>query len=88
MVNICSISGIGALRVPNLPAQFKPFTKPKMHSAQWDPSIELKDKIVAIVGSGASAVQIIPEIVDKVKKLIVYQRLIIFQIKYKQKGNG
>ncbi len=71
---MCSISGIGGLRVPNWPAQFEPFVKPKMHSAQWDSSVELKDKVVAIVGSGASAVQIIPEIVDKVEKLIVYQR--------------
>lgn len=71
---MCSISGIGGLRVPNWPEQFEPFNKPKMHSALWDSSIELKDKVVAVVGSGASAVQIVPEIVDKVDKLIVYQR--------------
>lgn len=69
-----SISGIGALRVPDIPPEFNPFSKCKMHSAEWDYSVELKDKVVAIVGSGASAVQIIPEIVNKVKKLIVYQR--------------
>jgi len=68
------ISGIGGLRVPNHPEQFDSFTGPKMHSAEWDHSIELKDKVVAVVGSGASAVQIIPNIVDKVKKLISFQR--------------
>ncbi|CAL8069130.1 unnamed protein product [Orchesella dallaii] len=68
------ISSAGALRVPNYPQQFEAFEGPKMHSAVWDSSIELKDKVVAIVGSGASAVQIIPEIVDKVKQLVVYQR--------------
>lgn len=70
----CSISAIGALRIPNWPDQFEPFVKPKMHSAQWNSSVQLKNKVVAIVGSGASAVQIIPEIVDKVKNLVVYQR--------------
>ncbi|ODM93451.1 Baeyer-Villiger monooxygenase [Orchesella cincta] len=68
------ISSIGGLRVPNYPQQFEAFEGSKMHSAVWDSSIELKDKVVAIVGSGASAVQIIPEIADKVKKLLVYQR--------------
>ncbi|ODM97467.1 Baeyer-Villiger monooxygenase [Orchesella cincta] len=68
------ISAVGVLRVPNYPAQFENFKGPKLHTANWNSEINLEDKIVAIVGTGASALQVIPEIVDKVKELIVYQR--------------
>ncbi|OXA47564.1 baeyer-Villiger monooxygenase [Folsomia candida] len=68
------ISGIGGLRVPHTPEEFKAFTGTRIHSAEWDTSVKLEDKTVAVIGSGASAVQIIPNIVKKVKKLIVYQR--------------
>lgn len=45
-----------------------------MHTAEWKPEVELEGKIVGIVGSGASAIQIIPEIQEKVGKLISFQR--------------
>jgi cation diffusion facilitator CzcD-associated flavoprotein CzcO len=45
-----------------------------MHSASWDSSFDLGDKTVAVIGGGSSAVQIIPSIQPKVKKLIPYFR--------------
>lgn len=45
-----------------------------MHSATWDTSCDLTDKTVAVIGGGSSAVQIIPSIQPKVKKLIPYLR--------------
>ncbi|KAL2788219.1 hypothetical protein BJX66DRAFT_352888 [Aspergillus keveii] len=45
-----------------------------MHSASWDSSFDLGDKTVAVIGGGSSAVQIIPSIQPKVKKLIPYLR--------------
>ena len=45
-----------------------------MHSAEWDSSIDLENKVVGVVGSGASAVQIITELAPKVKELHCYQR--------------
>jgi cation diffusion facilitator CzcD-associated flavoprotein CzcO len=60
--------------VPHTPEELLSFKGPRMHSAKWDPTISLEGKTVGIVGSGASAVQIIPSIVDKVKKMFVYQR--------------
>ena len=45
-----------------------------MHSAEWNESICLENKSVAIIGTGASAAQIIPAIVDKVKSMTVLQR--------------
>ena len=45
-----------------------------MHSASWDSEYDLAGKIVAVIGGGSSAVQIIPSIQPKVKKLIPYLR--------------
>jgi cation diffusion facilitator CzcD-associated flavoprotein CzcO len=45
-----------------------------MHSARWDRGWDLRGKRVAVVGTGASAIQIIPEIQPFVEKLVVFQR--------------
>lgn len=45
-----------------------------MHSARWDTKYDLTDKTVAVVGGGSSAVQIIPAIQPKVKKLVPFLR--------------
>ena len=45
-----------------------------IHSARWDHDYDLAGKRVAIVGTGASAVQIIPSIADDVERLDVHQR--------------
>lgn len=58
---------------PDLPGAAD-FTGTIFHSAQWDHSHDLTGRRVAIVGSGASAVQIVPEIVDRVEHLTVFQR--------------
>jgi len=68
------INATGGLRVPNVPSQFEAFKGPMTHSAEWDHSIKLDNKIVGIVGSGASAIQIIPNIASRVKELHVFQR--------------
>ncbi len=44
------------------------------HSAAWDHDYDLRGKRVAVVGTGASAVQFVPEIVDEVRRLVVFQR--------------
>ena len=45
-----------------------------LRSAAWDHSVDLTGKRAAIIGTGASAVQIIPEIARQVAQLDVYQR--------------
>lgn len=45
-----------------------------MHSARWDWSYDIRGKKVAIIGNGATAIQIIAEIAPEVKSLNVYQR--------------
>lgn len=50
------------------------FKGKKIHSARWDHDYDFTGKRVAVIGTGASAVQIIPELVKQVAKLKVFQR--------------
>jgi 4-hydroxyacetophenone monooxygenase len=45
-----------------------------MHTATWNPDVDLKGKRVAVIGTGASAAQLIPSIADDVAQLTVFQR--------------
>src|ERR1019366_4041560 len=50
------------------------FAGHSFHSAEWDHGYDLGGKRVAVVGTGASAVQLIPEIAPEVRRLTVLQR--------------
>jgi len=52
----------------------KDFTGPMLHTAEWDPDLDLSGKRVALVGTGASAAQCGPAIVDQVEHLTVFMR--------------
>jgi cation diffusion facilitator CzcD-associated flavoprotein CzcO len=70
------IAGIGALHNPNIP-KFKgeeTFTGEIVHSARWNPDLDLTGKRVAVVGAGSSAVQIVPAIADEAEHVHVVQR--------------
>ncbi|WP_102145130.1 flavin-containing monooxygenase [Mycobacterium hubeiense] len=70
------ISGAGALHIPLVP-EFEgrdEFHGVAFHSAEWDHSVDLTGKRVAVIGTGASAIQIVPEIVKQVSELQLYQR--------------
>jgi cation diffusion facilitator CzcD-associated flavoprotein CzcO len=70
------LPAVGALSdplIPNLPG-LKKFQGKLFHSAQWDHDYDLKGKKVAVIGTGASAVQFIPEIQPKLEKLTLFQR--------------
>jgi cation diffusion facilitator CzcD-associated flavoprotein CzcO len=56
--------------IPGLDA----FAGPLMHTARWDHEQDLRGRRVAIIGTGASAVQVIPSIAPEVEKLTVLQR--------------
>ncbi|KAI9483616.1 MAG: flavin-containing monooxygenase FMO [Benjaminiella poitrasii] len=68
------IAGLGPLRIPSIPSQLKNFKGTTVHTAMWDSSIDFTNKNVAVVGSGASAIQAIPELRKVCKHLISYQR--------------
>ena len=48
--------------------------KGKVYTAKWDNDINLRGKSVGIIGTGASAAQVITSIADEVKQLTVFQR--------------
>lgn len=50
------------------------FKGAQFHSAKWDTNYDITGKRVAVIGTAASAVQVIPAIVDKVKHMTVFQR--------------
>jgi 4-hydroxyacetophenone monooxygenase len=70
------ISAVGQLNRPLYP-QIQgrdTFAGPTFHSARWDHGVDLRGKRVAVIGTGASAVQFIPEIAPVVGELLVFQR--------------
>lgn len=70
------ISGTGGLSIPSYPdiKGLDTFGGDKFHSARWNHKVDLKGKRVAVIGSGASAIQIVPAIADEVAHLDYYQR--------------
>ena len=70
------ISATGALTIPKQPdiPGVESFGGVTMHTARWDHSQDLTGKRVAIIGTGASAVQVIAEIAPNVSELTVFQR--------------
>lgn len=70
------INASGVLTVPKPPdiAGVDTFGGLTMHTARWDHAQDLTGKRVAIIGTGASAVQIVPELAPIVERLHVFQR--------------
>jgi cation diffusion facilitator CzcD-associated flavoprotein CzcO len=70
------IMGVGGLSRPQMPAikGIESFAGELFHTARWRHDINLAGKRVGIVGTGASAIQIVPEIADKVQQLKIFQR--------------
>jgi cation diffusion facilitator CzcD-associated flavoprotein CzcO len=70
------VAAAGALSEPSVPAMpgLETFAGPAFHSARWDHGVDLAGKSVAVVGTGASSIQFVPEIQPKVGTLNVFQR--------------
>ena len=70
------VNASGVLITPKLPDidGVDSFAGVTMHTARWDHDQDLTGKRVGIIGTGASAVQVIPEIAPIVKQLTVFQR--------------
>jgi cation diffusion facilitator CzcD-associated flavoprotein CzcO len=69
-------SAMGPLHIPSIPRidGQESFTGKSFHSAHWDYSAKLDGKRVAVIGTGASAIQFIPQIAPQVARLTVFQR--------------
>lgn len=70
------ISAVGQLNRPKYPdiAGIETFAGPSFHSARWDKGVDLMGKRVGVIGTGASAIQIVSSIADHVGELAVFQR--------------
>jgi cation diffusion facilitator CzcD-associated flavoprotein CzcO len=66
----------GVLAEPSLPAVpgLSTFAGPAFHSAQWDHTVDLTGKRVAVVGTGASAIQFVPHLQRQAAEVVVFQR--------------
>lgn len=70
------VSAVGQLHrpaIPNIPG-LENFQGRTFHSAHWDHDYDLNGKRVAVIGTGASAIQFVPAIAPKLRQLTVYQR--------------
>ncbi|WP_323791058.1 NAD(P)/FAD-dependent oxidoreductase [Nocardioides sp.] len=70
------VSAVGQLSNPVIPSfpGADTFVGPAFHSAQWRHDVDLSGKRVAVIGTGASAIQFVPGIVDDVSAMTVFQR--------------
>jgi 4-hydroxyacetophenone monooxygenase len=70
------VPAVGQLNRPHLPEipGRERFAGPAFHSARWDPTVDLRGRRVAVVGTGASAFQIVPEIAEVADEVVVFQR--------------
>jgi cation diffusion facilitator CzcD-associated flavoprotein CzcO len=70
------VSGVGGLVDPALPEikGLRSFGGEIFHTARWNHSLELTGKRVGVIGTGASAVQVVPSIAPQVARLSVFQR--------------
>ncbi len=70
------IAGIGGLRDPAYPdiAGRDSFAGPAMHSARWDHAVDLTGKRIGVIGTGASAIQIVPAVRETAASVTLFQR--------------
>jgi cation diffusion facilitator CzcD-associated flavoprotein CzcO len=70
------VIGQGPLHIPNVPELpgLERFEGRAFHSAQWDHDYDLTGKKVAVIGTGASAIQLVPQIAEQTAHLTVFQR--------------
>jgi cation diffusion facilitator CzcD-associated flavoprotein CzcO len=70
------VSAVGFLNIPRYPEWpgLADFAGPKFHTSRWEHQHDLSDKVVALVGTGSTAAQVVPAIQPIVEKLYVFQR--------------
>jgi 4-hydroxyacetophenone monooxygenase len=70
------ISAVGQLNRPSVPALpgLERFSGPAVHTARWPAGLDLRGKRVGVIGTGASAMQVVPKLAEQVKELVIFQR--------------
>ncbi|MGK5627883.1 flavin-containing monooxygenase [Streptomyces sp. URMC 123] len=70
---VCATGWLTKPKSPEIPGLDR-FKGDLVHTAEWDSSLELDGRRVGVIGTGASGVQVVPEIAPRVERLYVYQR--------------
>ena len=70
---VMAVGPLSTPQIPDLPG-LDEFQGACFHSSRWDHSLELADKRVGVVGTGASAIQIVPGIANEAAEVVVFQR--------------
>ncbi len=70
---VSAVGQLGRPRLPDIPGR-REFAGPSWHSARWDHGTSLAGRRVAVLGTGASAIQFVPEIAKTAAHVEVYQR--------------
>ena len=70
---VCAVGQLGRPILPDIPGR-DDFAGPSWHSARWNHEVDLRGRRVAVVGTGASAIQFVPEIAKVASHVDVYQR--------------
>ena len=70
------VSAIGQFGLPSIPEieGAERFDGPLFHSTHWPQDLELRGKHIALIGTGATSMQLAPAIIDEVASLSIYQR--------------
>lgn len=70
------VAAMGGLHVPNWPdiPGRETFAGASCHTARWDPGIDLAGRRVGVIGTGTSAIQVVPELAKTAGRLHVFQR--------------
>jgi cation diffusion facilitator CzcD-associated flavoprotein CzcO len=70
---VCSVGQLGQPSLPDIPGR-EEFAGPSWHSGRWNHDVDLTGKRVAVIGTGASAIQFVPEVAKVAGHVDVYQR--------------
>lgn len=72
-VVVVATGGLSEPKLPSVPG-LERFTGEVFHTARWNTEAELRDRRVAVIGTGASAIQLVPELQPRVRRLVLFQR--------------
>ncbi|MCV7378097.1 NAD(P)/FAD-dependent oxidoreductase [Mycobacterium alsense] len=72
-VVVCAVGLFGSPKLPDIDG-LRGFGGTLMHTAQWDHGVEVAGKRVAVIGTGASGVQVVPELAKAARCVTVFQR--------------
>lgn len=72
-VVVCAVGLFGSVRLPDIEG-LHDFAGPVLHTAAWDHDLDLAGRSVAVIGTGASGVQLVPELAKTAGHVTVFQR--------------